>query len=82
MDFCVFINNNSAILIMAGIMPCFNENAMNTSRESGIDIVPMAINSADYCNNPAGERNPNLQSSKLWLIETFVTGSVRPIPDI
>jgi len=55
-------------------MPCFNENAMNTSRESDIDIEQVAINSASYCNNAAGERNPNLLPSKLWLIETFETG--------
>jgi len=37
-----------------------------------------AINSAGCCNKPAGQCNPNLHPSKLWLIVTFATGSSRP----
>jgi len=47
-------------------------------RSGSATKMQTAINSAGCCNKPAGQCNPNLHPSKLWLIVTFATGSSRP----
>jgi len=52
-----------------------NPSDWKTIKVIGSDVREMqtAINSAGCCNKPAGECNPNLHPSKLWLIVAFAT---------